>query len=90
MAPCDYIEAEGQCVFEDGETETTISVTVKAESPGEDDEFFLIQLIKDDNCVSTLRDEYFGRTNGLAYPHRTGFRPVSGQCHAGYTVHVTV
>ena len=28
--------------------------------------------------------------NRLAYPHRTGFRPVSDQCHAGCTVHVTV
>ena len=28
--------------------------------------------------------------NGLAYPHRTGFRPVSDQCHVGCTVHVTV
>ena len=28
--------------------------------------------------------------NGLAYPHRTGARPVSDQCHAGCTVHVTM
>ena len=28
---------------------------------------------------------------GAAYPHRTGFRPVSDQCHVGCTVlHVTV
>ena len=26
--------------------------------------------------------------NGLVYPHRTGFRPVSDQCHAGCIVHV--
>ena len=28
--------------------------------------------------------------NRLVYPHRTGFRRVSDQCHAGCTVHVTV
>ena len=27
--------------------------------------------------------------NRLAYPHRTGFRPVSDQCHAECTAHVT-
>ena len=27
--------------------------------------------------------------NGLAYPHRIGFRQVSDQCHPGCVVHVT-
>ena len=42
-----------------------------------------------DTAFSRFRDVHWDG-NGLAYPHRTGFRPVSDQCHAGCTIHVTV